>query len=101
MWGMRPLDFQQFIFSVNFRAAQSDSYFMWLPVQTYLYSATAAAEVQLRLHERNCSLFTVLLHHILRATKSFVPPSLTADPGHATVDTSFVPDTYSNYDDDG
>jgi len=73
-----PLTSNNF-FSVNFRAAQSDSYFMWLPLQTYLYSATAAAVVQSRLHERSCSLFTVLFHHILCATKSFVPhppPSL-------------------------
>jgi len=41
------LDLQQFnFFSVNFTAAQSDSEFVRLPLQTYLYSATAAAVVQ-------------------------------------------------------
>jgi len=38
-------------FSVDLRAAQSDSDFVWLPLQTYLYSATAAAVVQSRLFE--------------------------------------------------
>ena len=40
-----PLDFKQFNVSLNFRAAQSDSDFVHLTVQTYLYSATAAASL--------------------------------------------------------
>jgi len=60
--------------SVNFRAVQtstkSDSNFVQLPLQTYLYSATAAAVVQSR--ARDYSLFSVLFRATLCATKSLM-----------------------------
>jgi len=42
-----PLELQQFIFSVHFRAAQSlTAAFVRLSLEIYLYSASAAAVVQ-------------------------------------------------------
>jgi len=50
--GHVPLDFQQFIFSVNLRAAQSLTATLCGCLSKHiLYSATAAAVVQSRLHE--------------------------------------------------
>jgi len=67
----------------------------------WLYSAAAAAEVQ------SDGYMNAIVHYSLYYFTTFYvrqkvcAPSLTPDPGNATVDTSFVPDTYSNYDDDG
>ena len=71
---------------------------MRLPLQTYLYSATAAAVVQSRLH---CVLFRVMLYVRQKVSCSFVP--LEPDPGDATVGnpactTDFADVLYSDYD---
>ena len=43
-WGAFPLDLQQFIFAVHFRAVQIlTAAFARLPLQIYLYSASAAS----------------------------------------------------------
>ena len=52
---------------------------MWLPVQTYLYSATAAAVVQSRLREP-CSVYYVASFYVQqKISSSFV--LLAPDPG--------------------
>jgi len=72
--GTCPLDSSNnlFIFSVNFRAAQSDSDFVRLPLQTCLYSATAAAVAQSRLYMNLVRCIIYSFRVILRATKSFM-----------------------------
>ena len=61
-----PLASNNLIFQLTLECTKSDSDFVRLPLQTYLYSATAAALVQSRLHE---TLFSVLFRVILCVTK--------------------------------
>jgi len=71
-----PLDFQQFNFFIQlYSCTKSDSDFVRLPLQTYLYSATAAAVIQSRLHEP-CSLYYFASFYARqKVSRTFVPPS--------------------------
>ena len=63
----------------------SNSEFVRLPLQKYLYSATAAAMVQLRLHEP-CSMYYFASWSVRqKVSYSFVPLPFASDSGDATV----------------
>jgi len=62
------------IFSVNFKPVQSLTATLWrFPLQTYFYSATAAAIVQSQLHEA-CSVYYFASFYVRQISCSFVPP---------------------------
>jgi len=80
-WGACPLDFQKFNFSVHIGAAESVTATVWLPRQTYLYSATAAVVVHSFTAEP-CSLYYFVsfyvqynFHAVLCPPLPKIPPS--------------------------
>jgi len=90
---MCPMDFQQFtsnFFYLLQRCTKSDSDFVRLPLQTYLYSETAVMVVESRLHEP-CSVYYFASFYVRQKVScSFVP--LTPGRGDATVDTLLAHD---------
>jgi len=73
LWGTCSVDFKQFNFFQLTLELHSD--FVRLPLQTYLYSATAAAVVMSRLHEP-CSVYYFASFYVRqKVSYSFVAPS--------------------------
>ena len=76
LWGTCSLNFPLFnFFSVNFGAKTPDSDFVRLPLQTYLYSATAAVVVQSQLREPSSAYFFASFYVRRKVPCSFMPPS--------------------------